>query len=137
MLRVAQQLNRDKVSFIQAYSHETNLPEESADIVVCSQSFHWMEPASTLSEVHRILKPDGIFATIDYDWPPVSHWRISHDAYVVDSLKKMLSFLAPVEVMAGEFEMEALASGAVRVLEGKEAAKINTGEPVWSGFQTS
>lgn len=62
---------------------------------------------------------------------------ISHDAYVVDSLKKMLSFLAPVEVMAGEFEMEALGSGAVRVLEGKEAAKIYTGEPVWSGFQTS
>lgn len=76
MLRVANQLTSDKVSFIQAYSHETNLPNESVDVVICSQSFHWMEPASTLFEIHSILKTGGIFATIDYDWPPVSYWRI-------------------------------------------------------------
>ncbi|MGC6173588.1 butyrate kinase [Lacrimispora sp. 38-1] len=59
---------------------------------------------------------------------------ISYDPYVVGSLKEMLSFLAPIEEMAGEFEMEALAAGAIRVLEGKEAAKTYTGEPVWNGF---
>ena len=59
---------------------------------------------------------------------------ISHDKYVVDYLRDMLSFIAPVEVMAGEFEMEALAAGAIRVLSGKEDAKAYTGEPVWSGF---
>ncbi|MBE5990779.1 MAG: butyrate kinase [Paenibacillaceae bacterium] len=62
---------------------------------------------------------------------------ISHDPYVVGSLKEMLSFLAPIEVMAGEFEMEALAAGAIRVLEGKEAAKTYTGEPVWNGFPSA
>ena len=38
----------------------------------------------------------------------------------VDYLTKKLSFIAPVEVMAGEFEMEALAAGACRVLAGEE-----------------
>ena len=46
----------------------------------------------------------------------------------------MLSFIAPVTVMAGEFEMEALAAGAIRALSGEEEAKTYTGIPVWSGF---
>jgi butyrate kinase len=36
--------------------------------------------------------------------------------------------------MPGEFEMEALAAGAVRVLRGKLKAKEYTGIPVWTGF---
>lgn len=59
---------------------------------------------------------------------------ISHDKYVVEKLTEMLSFIAPVTVMAGEFEMEALAAGAIRVLSGEEEAKTYTGIPVWSGF---
>lgn len=90
MLKVANQLNSDKISFIQAYSHETNLPSESADIVVCSQSFHWMEPAPTLVEIHRILKPNGIFATIDYDWPPVSHWNIEKACSELNALTNQI-----------------------------------------------
>ena len=45
---------------------------------------------------------------------------IAHSAYVTDYLKQKCSFIAPVEVMAGEFEMEALAAGACRVLSGAE-----------------
>ncbi|SCP98149.1 butyrate kinase [Anaerobium acetethylicum] len=59
---------------------------------------------------------------------------ISHDKYVTGKLRDMLAFIAPMEVMPGEFEMEALAAGAVRVLSGAEEAKNYTGEPVWSGF---
>lgn len=59
---------------------------------------------------------------------------ISHDKYVAEQLKEMVSFIAPVVVMAGEFELEALAAGAVRVLAGEENAKEYTGEPVWRGF---
>lgn len=59
---------------------------------------------------------------------------ISHDKYVVEKLTEMLSFIAPITVMAGEFEMEALAAGAIRVLSGKEKAKTYTGIPVWNGF---
>lgn len=59
------------ISFIPGYSNALGLPPESADIVTCSQSFHWMEPVSTLKEAGRVLKAGGIFAAYDCDWPPV------------------------------------------------------------------
>jgi ubiquinone/menaquinone biosynthesis C-methylase UbiE len=65
----------DGITFKKAYSHETGLPGLFADAVVCSQSFHWMEPVSTLAEVNRILKHGGVFATVDCDWPPVCNWE--------------------------------------------------------------
>jgi SAM-dependent methyltransferase len=59
--------------YVQAFAQQTGLPDRSADIVTCSQSFHWMEPQSVLAEVARILRPGGVFAAYDYDWPPVVH----------------------------------------------------------------
>jgi butyrate kinase len=60
---------------------------------------------------------------------------IAHDSYLVDKLTEMVSYIAPVKVYAGEFEMEALAAGALRVLKGEEQAKAYSGVPVWSGFE--
>jgi SAM-dependent methyltransferase len=57
------------VRFVQAYAQETGLPAGAADIVACSQSFHWMEPVATLAEAARLLRP----AAYDYDWPPIVH----------------------------------------------------------------
>ena len=45
---------------------------------------------------------------------------IAHSDYVVREVSRMTAFLAPMEVVAGEFEMEALALGALRVLRGEE-----------------
>lgn len=70
MLSIAKQKS-NKISFIKAYSDSTTLSNNSTDIVICSQSFHWMNPADTLKEVNRILKSNGVFATIDCDWPPI------------------------------------------------------------------
>jgi SAM-dependent methyltransferase len=64
------------VSFVHAYAQETGLPDGGADIVTCSQSFHWMEAEPTLAEAARILRPGGVFAAYDYDWPPVVHWEV-------------------------------------------------------------
>jgi SAM-dependent methyltransferase len=61
------------VRFAQAYAQETGLPAGAADIVTCSQSFHWMEPVATLAEAARLLRPGGVFAAYDYDWPPIMH----------------------------------------------------------------
>jgi SAM-dependent methyltransferase len=35
-----------------------------------------MEPEPTLAEAARILRPGGIFAAYDYDWPPIVHWQV-------------------------------------------------------------
>lgn len=59
---------------------------------------------------------------------------IAHDQYLVASLTKMLNYAAPVTAMAGEFEMEALVTGVLRVLRGEENPKNYTGIPVWDGF---
>lgn len=48
---------------------------------------------------------------------------IAHSKYVAAYLTKKLSFIAPLEIMPGEFELEALAAGACRVLEGQERPK--------------
>jgi SAM-dependent methyltransferase len=64
------------VRFVQAFADASGLPDGAADIVTCSQSFHWMEPEPTLAEVARILRPGGVFAAYDHDWPPVVHWEV-------------------------------------------------------------
>ena len=56
MLRIAREKENDKLSFKKGFGNDTGLEENSADIVICSQAFHWMEPASTIKEVSRILK---------------------------------------------------------------------------------
>lgn len=75
MLAEALKKQTEGVAFKQAFGHDTGLPDGFADVVVCSQSFHWMEPNETLAEVNRILVSDGIFATVDCDWPPVCNWE--------------------------------------------------------------
>jgi Methylase involved in ubiquinone/menaquinone biosynthesis len=66
--------NLKNVNFISGFSDNTGLEDSSVDIITCSQSFHWMNPETTLNEASRILKKGGIFAVYDCDWPPVCNW---------------------------------------------------------------
>ena len=59
------------VEYLEAHAQATGLADGGADIVTTSQSLHWMEPEPTFAEVARILRPGGVFAAYDYDWPPV------------------------------------------------------------------
>jgi len=59
---------------------------------------------------------------------------VSNDDYFVDKVSKYASWIAPVQVFAGDFEMEALCSGSLRALTGTEETKEYTGTPVWDGF---
>lgn len=54
---------------------------------------------------------------------------------LVKQITDTCSFIAPVTAYPGEFEMEAMAAGAVRVLNGEEAARIYTGKRIWAGFE--
>ena len=68
----------DGVRFQAGFSHATGLPDACADIVTCSQALHWMEPGATFAEVARILRPGGIFAAYDCDWPPTFNLEVEH-----------------------------------------------------------
>lgn len=59
---------------------------------------------------------------------------IVHSSELVDAITDACGFIAPVTAYPGEFEMEAMEAGVVRVLTGQEELKTYTGKPAWSGF---
>ncbi|MGI6230525.1 MAG: butyrate kinase [Tractidigestivibacter sp.] len=59
---------------------------------------------------------------------------VSNDERFVEQVKQLTSWIAPVVAYGGDFEMEALAAGAVRVLSGSEEALTYTGETLFGGF---
>ena len=59
---------------------------------------------------------------------------VSNDEYFVDYIREMVGWIAPIKAYGGDFEMEALAAGAVRALSGAEQVMTYTGEPSWTGF---
>ena len=53
---------------------------------------------------------------------------------VLSDIRRRCGWIAPVTAYPGEFEQEAMAAGAMRVLTGEEKALTYPGRPVWSGF---
>jgi ubiquinone/menaquinone biosynthesis C-methylase UbiE len=76
MRHQAEARNAANVRYLAGYANATGLQDSCADIVTCAQSMHWMEPVSTFAEIARILRPGGVFAAYDYDWPPMLGWEI-------------------------------------------------------------
>ena len=71
MIKIAKRKsNNSQVKYLVGYSNDIPLPSNSIDIVSCSQSFHWMEPKSSLKEINRVLKDNGILMIYDVIWPP-------------------------------------------------------------------
>ncbi|MDR3086259.1 MAG: class I SAM-dependent methyltransferase [Christensenellaceae bacterium] len=92
MLRLAREKEAEGLFFLHAFSHEIPLPGASVDAIICSQSFHWMQIPETLREAGRLLRDGGLFAAVDYDWPPVCAPRVER-AYqaMIDRVKALQS----------------------------------------------
>lgn len=71
----ARSVDLPNIRYQEGLSNATGLPDACADIVTAVQALHWMEPVTTLAEVARLLRPGGIFAAIDSDWPPTFDWE--------------------------------------------------------------
>ena len=85
----------ENVVFMSAFSDNTGLDDSYADIITCSQSFHWMNPETTLNEVSRILKRGGIFAVYDCDWPAVCNWKAELEYHKLFDKVKEIESLHP------------------------------------------
>ncbi len=86
--------------------------------------------------IYQIIKCIGSMAT-------VLHGKVDgillgggmvYNKDLVSQITEACQWIAPVYPYPGEFEMEAMASGAIRVLSGQEQLKKYTGVPVWNGF---
>ena len=53
---------------------------------------------------------------------------------IAEQIKESCSWIAPIAVYPGEFEQEAMAFNALKVLRGELKAKKYLGHPVWQGF---
>lgn len=62
---------------------------------------------------------------------------LAHSKYLTGMISSMVGTIAPIKLYPGEFEMEALAAGAMRALLGEETVLEYTGEPVFKGFPAS
>ena len=56
-------------------AEDTGLPAGSADVVTASQAMHWFDPDRALPEIARLLRPGGVLAAYDCDWPPCVNWE--------------------------------------------------------------
>ncbi|MCB0086547.1 MAG: class I SAM-dependent methyltransferase, partial [Caldilineaceae bacterium] len=57
---------RDYAGFssVNGASEATTLADQSVDLIVAGQAFHWFEPVNTRAEFTRILRPDGQVALV-------------------------------------------------------------------------
>ena len=59
---------------------------------------------------------------------------IAYSDLMTRMIEERVAFIAPVKRLPGEFEMDALAAGAIRALEGSEQPKSYTGEIASANF---
>ncbi|MFX9276808.1 methyltransferase domain-containing protein, partial [Acinetobacter baumannii] len=71
---------------LQAFSHAIPVNDQQIDAVICAQSFHWLDNMETLTEIHRILKPQGHLGLV---------WNQRDER--TDWVKALADFLLPLE----------------------------------------
>ena len=53
-----------RVRWVSGHAEATGLRSQSADVVLCAQSFHWFRPPPALAEFARLLEPGGRLAIV-------------------------------------------------------------------------
>jgi len=76
--------------------------------------------------IYQISKEIGAMATVldGFVERIVLTGGLANSVSLTDGIKRRVQFIAPVTVIPGELEMEAMAAGALRVLSGEEEAKV-------------
>jgi SAM-dependent methyltransferase len=61
----------------------TTLKDNSIDVIVAGQAFHWFQPEQTRNEFSRILKKDGLVVLIWNERLTVTQFEIKYDKLIV------------------------------------------------------
>lgn len=81
------------------------------------------------AEAYQIAKGIGELAPVlngDIDYIVLTG-GLAHSKMMTDMITERVRYIAPVELMPGEVEMEALAYGALRILRGEETPSVFSG----------
>jgi SAM-dependent methyltransferase len=125
------------VSYRRATADRTGLEDGAADVVLIVQALHWMEPGPTLTEVARILRPGGVVAAADADWPPVAGSARAEAAWVALD-RRMRVFEDRVvagdvgETLRRPVEEGALGAGTMDLGDGEGVRLRGDGVRSWS-----
>lgn len=64
--------NVPEAEYLEAFAEQNPLPDQSFDVVHTSAAMHEMQPQQLrkiLQQVHRVLKPNGVFTMVDFHAP--------------------------------------------------------------------
>ena len=79
MIRVAKEKRIDGAEFVVSSADKLPYPDETFDIVTCSQSFHhYPYPEKAMLEAKRVLKPGGLYILSDTGIGGIGAWIDNH-----------------------------------------------------------
>jgi SAM-dependent methyltransferase len=64
----------ERTTFHKVMAEDTQLATHSLDLVTCLQAWHWVNKDRGLPEMHRVIRPGGIFAAIWNDRDHTHTW---------------------------------------------------------------
>jgi SAM-dependent methyltransferase len=70
--QIANALPHDRVVYSVQSAEATTFPNASFSVVTVAQALHWFDFSRFWPEVHRVLRPGGLFAAWTYTWPHVT-----------------------------------------------------------------
>lgn len=77
-----------KINYINAKAENTNLADEQFDIVTVVRAWHWFNRIKVISEIKRILKPNGYLIVMDSGF-------ISHESRLVQETLELIKNYTP------------------------------------------
>ncbi|MHA3788744.1 class I SAM-dependent methyltransferase [Flavobacterium hauense] len=64
--QLANALQKDNIIYKVERAEQTSFADSQFDLITVAQAIHWFDFEAFYKEVHRILKPDGVFAVLGY-----------------------------------------------------------------------
>ena len=63
------------VEFVVAPASKLPLEDNFADLILCAQAWHWLDPDTVFPEIHRVLRKPGVLAVLSYGCPRIAHQK--------------------------------------------------------------